>query len=49
MKRCNTCIYFPCLKTQCNLADKEGCGEYKSVSRAEMENIDKEASVGKWI
>ena len=48
MKRCNTCIYFPCTKVQCNLAGQEGCGEYKSVSRAEMEKVDNKAGVDRW-
>ena len=38
---CKTCIYFPCLKFVCNIGNKEGCEDYKSVVRAEEEQIDK--------
>lgn len=38
---CKTCIYFPCLKFTCNIGNKEGCDEYKSIVREEEEQIDK--------
>ncbi len=38
---CRNCIYFPCLKFTCNIGDKTGCDEYKSIVQAEIENIDK--------
>lgn len=38
---CRNCVYFPCLKFVCNIGDKTGCEEYKSIVKQELENIDK--------
>lgn len=39
---CRTCIYFPCLKYTCNIGNKEGCEDYKSIVTEEIENIKEE-------
>ena len=39
MKKCQTCIYFPCYKWQCSIDDKVGCGTYESeVTKIIKEN-----------
>jgi len=40
---CKTCTYYPCLKVQCNIGNKEGCNDYKNFVQSEIEKIDKEA------
>lgn len=40
-KKCKTCAYFPCYKTCCNLGNKEGCEDYKSITRKAIEDIHK--------
>ena len=39
-KKCKTCTYYPCLKTQCSIGNKEGCDDYKSTVQKEIERID---------
>lgn len=38
---CRNCIYFPCFKTVCNIGNKSGCEDYKSIITYELENVDK--------
>lgn len=40
-EKCKTCAFFPCLKSTCNLGNKEGCDNYKSVTQKEINEIDK--------
>ena len=40
-KKCRTCLYFPCLKFTCNIGNKQGCDDFKSVVTNEIEKIDK--------
>jgi len=39
MKTCQTCTYFPCTKLVCNIGNKEGCEEYKSVVSKMIEEM----------
>lgn len=41
MKKCQTCIYFPCTKFQCNILDKEGCENYESIVSKEIKSLEK--------
>lgn len=36
MKKCQTCRYFPCTKIQCNIENKEGCNDYRSIVQEEI-------------
>lgn len=38
---CRNCCYFPCYKTICNIGNKQGCDNFKSVITKEIENISK--------
>lgn len=38
---CRNCCYFPCYKTTCNIGNKEGCDNFKSITSKEIDNIDK--------
>lgn len=40
-KKCCICTYFPCLKFTCNIGNKQGCDEFKSIVTNEIEKIDK--------
>lgn len=40
-KKCKNCIYFPCLKVQCSIGNKEGCDNFVSVIEKELKEIDK--------
>lgn len=44
MKKCQTCIYFPCYKWQCNINNQEGCEEYKSEVSKILEGIKHESN-----
>jgi len=37
-KKCNNCINFPCLKTQCRLG-QIGCEDYESIISSEIKKI----------
>lgn len=39
---CRNCTYFPCLKFVCNIGNKEGCSDYKSIVTKEIENSNKQ-------
>lgn len=36
MKNCRTCTYYPCLKVQCSIGNKEGCEDYQSIVTTEI-------------
>lgn len=36
-KNCKNCTYFPCLKPQCLIGNKEGCNDFKSISQTIIE------------
>lgn len=40
-KKCQLCAYFPCLKFQCNIGNKEGCEDFKSYTGKKIEDINK--------
>lgn len=37
---CRNCFYFPCFKNICNIGNKQGCEDYKSIVTKEIEKID---------
>lgn len=39
-KNCKNCAYFPCLNPICNIGNKEGCDDFKSVIQKEIENTE---------
>lgn len=40
-KKCKACIYFPCLKVQCSIGNKQGCDNFISIIKHEINEIDK--------
>ena len=40
-KKCRNCTFFPCLHPICNIGNKEGCDNFKSIIQKEIENINK--------
>lgn len=40
-EKCRNCVFFPCLRPTCNIGNKEGCDNFKSIIQKELEEIDK--------
>ena len=40
-KSCKNCIHYPCTKKECDIENKNGCNEYKSIIKSAIEIIDK--------
>lgn len=39
-KECRKCVYFPCLKVQCSIGNKQGCDNFVSIVKNELKKID---------
>lgn len=39
MKKCKTCIYFPCTKVCCSI-ENEACNDYESIVKKEIEEVN---------